>query len=225
MRKLLIPATALLAVLAWSAQATATPFGTYTSTDGLVFTLSNDGPVANLYSETPTAVDDTFQFTLSLDYSGYTGSSDDWLKNASLKVSSGTDAVQQVSAPAMGATWAEQDGGLNNGGCDGSGSGFWCTQSASGGIVLDPSVLDPTASWVFWVDVAGGWVDAPSLKSQWFTAGGDKIQQISVDLDTPSGDLPPPGDEAPEPTTLLLLATGLFGAAGAGARRRRVSRS
>lgn len=219
MRKLLVPATALLAVLAWSARATATPIGTYTTTDGLVFTLSNDGPVADLYSETPTAIDDTFQFTLSLDYSGYTGSSDDWLKNAALKVSGQTDQTQQVSAPVMGATWTEQDGGLNNGGCDGTGSGFWCTQSSSGGIVLDSSVLDPTASWVFWVDVVNGLQDLPELKAQWFTADGRKIQQLSTEMDAPG--TPPPGGEVPEPTTLLLLATGLFGAAGAGARRRR----
>jgi hypothetical protein len=208
-----------LAVAALAAgRAEATPIGTLTTADGLKFTLSDDGLSAtDLF--TGDSVNDTEQFTLTLDSSGYTGSATDVFSSVSLKLVSGNyDAEQLTSAPTS--SWSDMDGGLNNNGCDGNGAGFFCSDVRdgsnnfvpTGGVALDGS----SYMWTWLVDPDTGGFDLPGhIKAQWFTADGEKINQISEDFGEPGQ---PPS--VPEPTTLLLMSSGLAGLVAAKRRRR-----
>jgi hypothetical protein len=197
---------AIVAVLATRAEAT--PIGSITTSDKLMFTLSDDGAAADIFSESPTPVNDTEKFTLTLDTSQYTGSDTDLFKSLALKLSSKVDDVQQIAAPGG---FAFQMGGLDNGGCNGKGDGFFCTQS-SAGVPLSGGMY----TWTFLVDPTGAFDLPGHLKAQWFDATGDKLGQLSEDFGTPGS----PGTHGvPEPTTLLLLASGLAGTLGARYRR------
>jgi len=229
MKKVLGIAAALAMVAFATTKAQATPIGQFTSTDGLIFTLSADGASATDLS-TADGVNDTQQFTLSLDSSGYSNigaTPSDVFSSLSLKLVSGAYDAEQLTASPSG-SWSDMGGGLNNGGCDGSGTGFFCTDIRSGGVFTPTGgvALDgSTYTWTWLVDPGTGGFDLPGhIKAQWFTSGGDKIQQISEDFTACTGEtdcggeLPPP---VPEPTTLLLLSSGLAGAVGSKLRRRR----
>jgi hypothetical protein len=221
MRRVLAVAAGLAAVALVATKAEATPIGTFTTTDKLTFTLSDNGPFGDIFTTDGTA--DTRQFTLSLNTANYTGANTDTFNSLALKLSSQLDAAKQTSAPSTGGNpFVYKAGGLNNGGCDGSGSGFFCTDSSTG-VLLNGS----TYMWTFLVDPGAGFFTDPTdmtIKAQWFTAEGKKIQQLSDEFGpavviNPTGG----GDATPEPTTLLLLSSGLAGVVGAKYRRRRAS--
>lgn len=206
MRRVLAIGAGLAMVAALATRAEATPIGQLTTADNLIFTLSDDGLSAtDLF--TGDSLNDTEQFTVTLDTSGYTGTNTDYLSTLALKLSAGVDAVQQTTAPGG---FVEQLGGLNNSGCDGSGAGFFCTQSSTGAL-LDGS----TYAWTFLVDPTAAF-DQMDIKAQWFNAAGDKLVQLSTEFGPPGT----PGSPVPEPTTLLLLSSGLAGVLGAKYRRR-----
>jgi hypothetical protein len=218
MRRVLAVAAGLAVVALVATRAEATPIGTLTTTDKLTFTLSDNGLFGDIYTADGTS--DTRQFTLSLNTTNYTGDPTDTFNSLALKLASQIDAAQQTSSPAG---FNFQLGGLNDGGCDGSGAGYFCTDS-SAGVLLNGS----TYMWTFLVDPKGSFFTDPgdmSIKAQWFTADGDKIQQLSTEFGVPGG----PGQQCapgtcenpvPEPTTLLLLSSGLAGVIGAKYRRR-----
>jgi PEP-CTERM motif-containing protein len=219
MKRVLILGAGLAIVALAATRAQATPIGNITTSDGLTFTLSNDGAAATDLN-TADSTFDTQQFTLTLDSSGYTGNNTDLLTAVSLKLSAQLDQASQQSAPS--ANWTYQAGGLNNGSCDGSGGGFFCTDvsSVSQGVVLNGS----SYTWTFWVDPTGAFTLPGDIKAQWFTSGGTKVGQLSEGLVACSAEndcgseLPPPS--VPEPTTLLLLSSGLAGVVGSKLRRR-----
>jgi hypothetical protein len=201
---------AIVAVLATRAEAT--PIGSITTVNNLIFTLSDDGPAGDIFSAD--GMNDTEQFSLTLDTSKYSGmgtSSTDLFKTLALKLAPKVDAVQETSAPDAFALHSPL-GGLDNGGCNGSGSGYFCTQSSTG-VPLNGGMY----TWTFLVDPTGAFDLPGHLKAQWFNVDGDKINQPSVDFGPPGV---PTGSGVPEPTTLLLLASGLAGTLGAKYRRR-----
>jgi hypothetical protein len=165
MRRVLAVAAGLAVVALVATRAEATPIGTLTTTDKLTFTLSDNGLFGDIYTADGTS--DTRQFTLSLNTTNYTGDPTDTFNSLALKLASQIDAAQQTSSPAG---FNFQLGGLNDGGCDGSGAGYFCTDS-SAGVLLNGS----TYMWTFLVDPKGSFFTDPgdmSIKAQWFTADG-----------------------------------------------------
>jgi hypothetical protein len=193
-----------LLVLAPAAQAD--PIGPDCDTcQGGIYTLSYDGsPIST------TATTETFRITLSVDASGYGGAATH-LEEAAVKVSSSIVSASIVSGPGMVPWWMVM-GGIDESGCDGSGSGFDCVGLGSGGVELDAM---PTFGFTFDIEVlTGGLFTGPfesSIKARYTDGMGHKIGAIVSENITLQA--------IPEPSTALLIGTGLLLAAAA---RRRV---
>lgn len=133
--------------------ANADPISCGTPCFGMTFTLT--------YTEiTPTQ----FSIDYTLNTTGSTLPATDWVQAVSFKPASSilaTSAFVSTSAPGI---WSGQLGGLNSGGCDGSGSGYICASDGTSAL-LDGSTYD----WIFTINVANA--------SDWLlTAGAASIK-------------------------------------------------
>jgi hypothetical protein len=143
-----------------------------------------------------------------------------------MKVSSSLIDGLLMAAPGGTSNWTEQLGGLNSGGCDGSGSGFDCAMANSTGVA--PNV-GGNLSWTFRLEIpnTGGGINTSvggsSIKARYVDGTGAKVgalvsENITLQVcDRPDGCHPP--QEVPEPSTLLLLGAGLMGLARRQVRR------
>ena len=168
--------------------------------------------------------------SLSLFYSptGYVdaGGNVDFINSVAIKVSSDIGTGSTLHSTTAPGVWVYQSGGLSNGGCDGSGSGFACAQDGTSALVTG------SYEWVFYLNLAGNSLltgtNASSIKAQFMDSLGANGNILSRDI-TLQGGGPGPGSSTsngaaavPEPASLMLLGSGL---AFASARFRRKKKS
>ncbi len=187
--------------------AAAGPAAAVDSFNGTTWTLTTNGVDLN-----PSAAIDQFLFTLTVDTSTPDAAvSGSYLDSVSIKVASSVTG-NSVTGPAVG-PWILQTGGLNNGGCSGSGGGFLCADvtTFTDGALVDGS----TYSWVFDISMAHGalftGIDEASVKGR-FTNGNDHHVGAVTSM-------PITITQVPEPETYAMFLAGL-GLMGFMARRR-----
>lgn len=167
-------------------------------------------------SYTTTANPNVFDVTLVIDATGFTNSSSDRLNAVSLKLTSSTPTASLITAPAGFNTTVS--GGLNANGCSGSGSGFFCSENSGLGLQVGHAGDIYTFVWAVTVGAPGNLFtgdDQASVKALYVNtdgrANGITSEEITLDPGTTS--------TVPEPGSLVLLGTGILGAAGAIKRR------
>jgi len=202
MKQLLKGLFASIFVLTMSSVAHADPIGPNCgSCFGNIFTLE---------FEAITSTD--YHITLTINGTGYTGGAGDFVTGVAIKPASQITGGSLISTTAPG-TWTFKVGGLNNGNCDGSGSGFECASDGTSALIKGN-----TYEWVFdaTVDDSSKWLlDSleASIKVN-YGPGNGLITSENITLQEGG-----PPNEIPEPQTLALLALGLL--ALASVRRKR----
>jgi hypothetical protein len=143
----------------------------------------------------------------------------DFLNAVAPKVSSSFTSVSFISGPSTFTNVVT--GGLSATGCDGSGSGFFCSGSSSATGVPVGSGDIYHFEWAVTLaspgDLFTGTHQA-SIKALFVNSAGQQAGITSEDITLQPGGAPPP-PPVPEPGSLLLVCTGLIGAA-AGVRHR-----
>jgi hypothetical protein len=181
--------------------------------DGGIYTLEYSG------SALPDAdpLHETFRITLTIDTSGVSGvvPTAVAIDAAAIKVSSSTFASSLFDAPdASGnpggvADWNLVPGGINAGGCSGSGSGFDCADWIAVG---NGAAIGGILQWTFDQTVDNGTLDTSlfgaTIKARYVDANGGKVGAlVSEDITLQVCDRPGGcgGQEVPEPGSLALV--------------------
>jgi hypothetical protein len=158
----------------------------------------------------PTANPDAFNVQLVVDTTGFTNSSTDFLNAVAIKITSADPVVSLVSAPSTFTTVVP--GGLSGSGCDGAGAGFFCSQSSGLGVPVAGAGDIYTFNYLVTVgapsDLFTG-AGAASIKALYVGANGQQNGITSEGITLQPGTTP-----APEPTSFVLLGSGLLGLAG-----------
>ena len=170
------------------------------SFQGTVWSLSYSGSA--LADVDP--LHETYQITLGVNTSGYTGSGS-FLDQVALKVSSSLIGASLVSAPGGAGNWMLSPGGISAGGCSGSGGGFECAD----GLVLAGNTPVPGGaySWIFNLTMNNGALFTDpleaSVKGRFVNLSGNKVGALvseNVSLVT---------SPVPEPEIYAMMGLGL----------------
>lgn len=155
---------------------------------GGVYTLES------LLVDNSIAGEETWQFTYSVDLSGYTGSTN-YIGALAYKVTNGYISDTVISAPTSG-TWS-QISGKNINQCDGSGMGWLCSEWVSGTQLLVSTLT--TYSWISNITMeTGTLLNTWSLQADFDPAQGQLLSEHGT-----------PTTTVPEPGTLALFGLGL----------------
>ena len=176
---------------------------------GSVYTLTYASAGTNLY--------DVF---LTIDTTGFTGPSSSYLNDVALKiVSQNSDfltAPTLISGPSGYPTTTQATGinGGGNAGCNGPSNGFFCSQynGAGRGLLVGSVYNFEWSVSAALSDLLTGTNDA-SIKALYLSSVGrnNGLTSAAITLD--------PTPPVPEPSSLVLLASGILGAGGMMRRR------
>lgn len=194
----------LFALGTYAKASTIGPGSSCTSCFGSSYTLSY----------TTTANPDVFDINLAIDTTGYTGTSTNLLNSVSLKIVPQTSDIASISLLSPPSTFSSTvDGGINANGCSGNGGGFFCSESSTNGLQVGHSGDIYNFDWQVTLTAPADLLTAlndASVKALYVTSSGRQngITSENITLD-------PGGSPVPEPSSFVLLGTGLLGAAGA----------
>ncbi len=206
LKKLLFVTSLCLFTFAASAKADTIGPGSCGSCLGSSYTLSY----------TTTANPNAFDVFLTVNTTGFTNSNTDSLNAVSLKIVAQSSDITSVSlvAPIPATFSTTIAGGLNASGCSGNGGGFFCSESSGNGLQVGHAGNIYTFEWLVTVGAPGDLltgIDAAHVKALYVNVDGQQNGITSEDITLDPGTTP----HVPEPSTLLLLGTGLVSAAGA----------
>jgi hypothetical protein len=165
-------------------------------------------------SYTNTANPNVFDVTLVINATGFTNSNTDLLNAVSLKLSSSSPTASLLSAPTGFSTTVS--GGLSAGGCNGAGSGFFCSESSGLGVEVGHAGDIYTFVWAVTTGSPASLftgIDDASVKALYVTSAGRQngITSEEITLSHVTA--------VPEPASFALLGSGLLAVAGAVKRR------
>ena len=159
-----------------------------------------------LYEPTPIAPNGTttYEITLRIDTSGYTGDGTR-IGEVAFKVSPDLTSVTLLDAPGGFGEWTEVLGGINANGCQANANnGFAGTSSTNDAVATVP---DGTYEWLFQIEVPSGQdlftaMFQGSVKARFLDETGAKTGDLVSENITLQ--------VVPEPGTALLLGVGLL---------------
>jgi hypothetical protein len=169
------------------------------SCQGALYTLTYSG--APLVDADP--LNETYRITLTIDTSTLDLPGAVAIDAAAIKVSSAVSGASLFDATGDAASWNIVPGGVDGGGCSGSGGGFSCADWIAAGV---GTPVGGTIEFIFDHTMSNGalftGLNQASIKVRYVDTAGDKIGDLVSEAIT----LQP---SVPEPTGALVFAVGV----------------